>query len=73
MNEAGAKSIVALSPAQMTELQHALNKLGYEAGDADGKLGSGTRAAVKKAQLKVGLPADSWPTAELLARLQSHR
>jgi lytic murein transglycosylase len=73
MDEANAKSIVALNPTQMTELQHALNKQGYEAGDADGKLGSGTRKAVKKAQLKVGLPADSWPTAELLTRLQGNR
>ena len=50
-----------------------MNKQGFEAGDVDGKLGSGTRKAVKKAQMKVGLPADSWPTAELLARLQGHR
>ena len=73
MSEANAKSIEALSFAQMNELQTLLNKEGYEAGDPDGKLGSGTRKAVKKAQLKVGLPADSWPTADLLARLQRAR
>jgi lytic murein transglycosylase len=72
MSEAGAKSVTPLTAAQMTELQHILNKQGYAAGDADGKLGSGTRKAVKKAQLKAGMPADSWPTAELLARLQGH-
>jgi lytic murein transglycosylase len=71
MNEEGAKNIVALQPPQMIELQKLLNQQGYEAGDPDGKLGSGTRKAVKKAQLKYGLPADSWPTAELLARLQA--
>jgi peptidoglycan hydrolase-like protein with peptidoglycan-binding domain len=73
MSEANAKSIEALSFAQMKELQTLLNKEGYAAGDPDGKLGSGTRKAVKKAQLKVGLPADSWPTADLLARLQRAR
>ena len=39
------------------------NKFGE--GPADGKLGNATRAAVKQAQLKVGLPADSYPTVEL--------
>jgi lytic murein transglycosylase len=73
MSEANAKSIEALSFPQMKELQTLLNKEGYEAGDPDGKLGSGTRKAVKKAQLKVGLAADSWPTADLLARLQRAR
>ena len=43
---------------------------GYDVGEADGKLGSGTRKAVKKAQLKYKLPADSWPTAELLSRMR---
>ena len=60
-------------PRADERVANALNKQGFEAGDADGKLGSGTREAVKKAQLKVGLPADSWPTAELLARLQGNR
>ena len=54
----------------MMELQRLLNKHGYEAGDVDGKLGSGTRAAVKKAQLKVGLPANSYPDAALIERLR---
>ena len=31
---------------------------------------NGTRSAVKQAQLKVGLPADSYPTAELIERLR---
>ena len=30
-----------------------------------------TRAAVKEMQIKYGLPADSWPTSELTARLQA--
>jgi lytic murein transglycosylase len=68
--EEGAKTVEALTTAQMKELQNLLNQHGFEAGDADGKLGSGTREAVKKAQMKYRLPADSWPTAELLAKLR---
>ncbi len=46
------------------------DQAGYEGvGEIDGKVGSGTRAAVKKAQMKLGLPADSYPTAELIERL----
>jgi lytic murein transglycosylase len=57
---------------QTKELQSLLKARGYDVGDVDGKLGLATRASVRKVQLKLGLPADSYPTAELLARLQSH-
>jgi len=70
LNRAGAASIVPLTADQMTTLQRLLIKQGYDGvGEPDGKLGSGTRAAVKKAQMKLGLPADSYPTVELLERL----
>jgi peptidoglycan hydrolase-like protein with peptidoglycan-binding domain len=39
----------------------------------DGILGQQSRTAVKAMQVKFGLPADSWPTAELLAALRSGR
>jgi lytic murein transglycosylase len=68
--EEGAKQVEALTTAQMKELQTLLNRQGLNAGDVDGKLGSGTREAVKQAQIKYRLPADSWPTEELLARLR---
>jgi lytic murein transglycosylase len=70
VSEAGGERVEALSTDDMKDLQTLLNRHGFEAGEADGKLGSGTRSAVKKAQLKFGLPADSWPTAELIARLR---
>jgi lytic murein transglycosylase len=69
VNHAAAQTVQPLTTAQMMELQRLLNKHGYDVGDIDGKLGNATRAAVKKAQIKVGLPADSYPSAELLARL----
>ncbi len=69
----GAKRVQTLSTQQVMELQRLLNKHGYDAGEVDGKVGSGTRAAVKQAQLKTGLPADSYPTAELIERLAGGR
>ena len=42
-------------------------------GEADGRLGSATRVAVKQAQQKVGLPADAYPTQELIERLRAGR
>ena len=38
---------------------------------SDGIIGLQTRAAVKAVQLKLGLPADSYPTKELLAKLKA--
>ena len=70
VDHSAAKTVHPLTTAQMMELQRLLNERGYDAGKVDGKLGSGTRAAVKKAQIKTGLPADSWPTAELIERLR---
>jgi lytic murein transglycosylase len=71
LSRAGAANIVPLSAQQMTDLQRLLIKQGYEGvGEVDGKFGAGTRTAVKKAQMKVGLPADSYPTPELIERLR---
>ena len=39
--------------------------------EIDGKFGSATRAGVRAMQLKFKLPADGYPTAELLSRMQS--
>jgi lytic murein transglycosylase len=66
------KDIPVLSADQVKELQRLLIKAGYkDVGEVDGKIGSGTRGAVRQAQLKLGLPADAYPTTELLARLQN--
>ena len=65
----GAKQIHPLSGEQVMDMQRLLNKHGWNVGDPDGKIGNATRTAVKEAQIKFGLPADSYPTAELLERL----
>ena len=70
VSEEGSERVEALSIAEMKDLQIMLNQKGFDAGEPDGKLGSGTREAVKKAQIKYKLPADSWPTHELVARMR---
>ena len=55
-----------LAKPKMIELQKALVSLGYNVGKLDGILGFNTRQSVRQVQLKLGLPADSWPTEELL-------
>ena len=56
----------ALSVEAMVALQEKLQAFGYDVGKIDGILGAGTRAAVQKEQLRLGLPADGWPTQALL-------
>src|SRR5262245_27868155 len=55
---------------ELKELQQLLVQAGFNVGKVDGVLGQQSRAAVKAMQIKFGLPADSWPTAELLARMR---
>jgi hypothetical protein len=55
---------------ELRELQQLLVRAGYNVGKVDGIMGQQSRSAVKAMQIKYGLPADSWPTAELLARMR---
>ena len=63
----------ALSFNDAKELQTLLTHAGYDVGTIDGFLGQKTRQAVRAVQIKYGMPADSYPTAELLARLRGGR
>lgn len=58
-----------LDQNQMRDLQRRLQTQGFDVGAIDGILGAGTRAAVQDMQQRLGLPADGWPTPELLRRL----
>lgn len=58
-----------LSEDSMKQLQTKLQGLGHDVGKIDGILGSGTRAAIQKEQLRLGLPADGWATQALLSGL----
>jgi membrane-bound lytic murein transglycosylase B len=64
--------VVPTTP-QVQELQQLLIARKMLTGDADGRIGSATRVAVKQAQIKVGLPADAYPTQELIDRLRAGR
>lgn len=55
---------------QVRELQTLLMKAGYDVGGIDGRLGAASRKAVQQAQIKLRLPADGYPTEELIRRLR---
>jgi len=65
--------IPKISFEETRELQQILARRGYDIGRTDGVLGLKSRTAVREMQIKFGLPADSWPTAELLNRLRATR
>jgi lytic murein transglycosylase len=62
--------VAQLSFNELRELQRLLVRAGFDVGKIDGIMGQLSRTAVKAMQIKYGLPADSWPTAELLARMR---
>src|SRR3954471_22037012 len=63
-----AVPVAQLPLNELKELQQLLVRAGFNVGKVDGVMGQLSRTAVKAMQVKYGLPADSWPTAELLAR-----
>jgi lytic murein transglycosylase len=65
-----AGQVTQLPFNELKELQQLLVRAGFNVGKVDGVLGQQSRAAVKAMQIKYSLPADSWPTAELLARMR---
>lgn len=60
---------LGLNTEQMKELQTKLQARGYDMGKIDGVFGFRTRDAVRTEQLRLKMPADSWPTPELLEKL----
>jgi lytic murein transglycosylase len=73
---AGAPALIRGTPPpalpfkDVKDIQAMLARAGYDVGTVDGFLGLKTRQAVKAMQAKYGLPADSYPTAELLAHMR---
>ncbi|MGB9118823.1 MAG: lytic murein transglycosylase [Bradyrhizobium sp.] len=68
-----AAPVAQLPFNELRELQQLLVRAGYNVGKVDGVMGQQSRGAVKAMQIKYGLPADSWPTADLLARMRGPR
>jgi membrane-bound lytic murein transglycosylase B len=60
----------AFTAPQIKELQQLLARQGFDVGKIDGVLGAGTREAIRTMQIKYGLPADSYPSTELINRLR---
>ena len=58
-----------LLPEEISVLQNALNVAGYQAGEADGILGTSTRRAVRDYQRDANLVADGFATPGLLSHL----
>jgi len=66
----GKAAVNSLNASQTKQLQTILANAGYDVGKIDGIIGAQTRAAVKDVQLRLGMPADSYPTVELLSQIQ---
>jgi membrane-bound lytic murein transglycosylase B len=59
-----------LSIDDIKDLQRLLSALGFEVGGSDGIIGPNTRLAIKAYQKKNQLPADGFPTLDLLGMLR---
>ena len=60
---------VGLNGYEMKVLQRKLVSRGRDVGKIDGILGAKTRSAIQLEQQILGLPADAWPTLQLLNNL----
>ena len=77
----GAPSLVAqwptrdhpLTAAQIQKLQTQLQKMGYEVGKIDGKIGDTLRSAVSAYQERNGLPPDGYANQALFSRVSASR
>ena len=65
------RDLQPLSRDQVKALQAALNDRGFPAGSADGQIGPATRQALRAWQRGQGLPADGYPTPDMLTKLQT--
>ncbi|MEM8750338.1 MAG: lytic murein transglycosylase [Pseudomonadota bacterium] len=59
-----------LAEEQKIELQTLLARMGLYDGEIDGKIGGGTRSAIRKAQIKLGLNPTGFESPNLLKRLR---
>lgn len=64
------RELRALTWGELQVLQQGLNRRGFDSGAPDGQMGPATRRALRQYQRSLGMPADGYPTAELLERLR---
>ena len=60
----------ALSVAERAEMQQLLARNGFDVGEADGRFGSKTRAAIRDFQAKAGLVPDGFASLAVLTKLR---
>lgn len=60
-----------LSLTERKQLQQALSDKGFNPGPVDGIIGAGTKRALRRWQISVGIPADGYASASVLALLLS--
>ncbi len=65
----GRGQVTMLSTEDVRKLQTLLRRHGFSNEEVDGRVGQATRAAVRKAQVALGLPADAFPDQALIAAL----
>jgi len=65
------KDDLPLNRSERMELQTLLSRHNYDAGNADGIIGTNTRKAIRAAQQSFGWPADGYPTPKLLEGLRN--
>lgn len=70
LKQSWPRKTARLKIAGVKLLQELLTGRGHDTGGADGKIGMKTRAAIRAEQKRLGLPADAWPTPELLDMLR---
>ncbi|TVR99209.1 MAG: lytic murein transglycosylase [Rhodospirillales bacterium] len=66
-----AQAETPLSRREVMEIQRRLVDLGYDTGGVDGLVGQNTRSAIRSFQQQAALPADGFPTLDLLERLRT--
>ncbi|WP_083567521.1 lytic murein transglycosylase [Hyphomicrobium sp. CS1GBMeth3] len=66
----GREGIPVLSIEEAKELQRLLTARGFDVGEIDGLIGLKSRQAIKEMQIRLKLPADAYPTPELLSALR---
>ncbi len=69
----GRAPVEPMPLADAKRVQQLLTKRGYDVGKIDGVIGAASRNAIREMQQKYGLPADGYPTPQLLAALESGR
>src|SRR5690606_40596384 len=65
------RDVRPLASAERKELQSLLGRHGYYSGAVDGKIGAGSKKAIRAYQSRIGMVPDGFASTGLLQRLRS--